>query len=90
MGDPNTTRLMNKIIDRIDGTLTQNGLEFNPDRSWTAFHESVRALIFNNYVDATGGDSEYDPDAPSDDEEEDEESGDENEEVSLGSEDDIV
>lgn len=83
-GDPNGTRLLAKLCDRIDLFLVEQGFEFagETDEQWQVYAGEVLQLVFRHYNDVTGGDSSYDPDDP-------EESGSE-ESVSaeLGSEED--
>lgn len=65
-GDPNSTRLMARIVDKIDSTLYAHGLEFKDDCDFDVFIEELAALIYRNYDDDTGGDGSYDPAAPPD------------------------
>jgi hypothetical protein len=60
--DPDTNRLMAKIMDDIDARLFKHGLQFRGDDLEPATEE-LRALIFKYYEDITGGDSSYDPNA---------------------------
>ena len=60
--DPDTNRLMAKIMDDIDARLFKHGLQFRGDDLEPATEE-LRALIYKYYEDITGGDSSYDPNA---------------------------
>lgn len=65
-GDPNSTRLLLRMLDKLDEILCLHGFEFREDRDWQNFGESLAALVHDNYNDLTGGDSDYDPNAPPD------------------------
>lgn len=64
-GDPNPTRLLERLLDKIDLVLTQHGMGFREERDWADFGGEVQALCFKYYDDFTGGDSSYDPNADS-------------------------
>lgn len=65
-GDPNGTRLLAKLCDRIDLFLVEQGFEFagETDEHWQAYAAKVQQLVFEHYNDVTGGDSSYDPNEP--------------------------
>ncbi len=79
-GDPNGTRLFARVLDKIDATLFDHGMEFCEDKSHEKFCELLAALLFEYYTDLTGGDESYDPNEP-------EESGDSEESLSESLED---
>lgn len=65
-GDPDPNRLMARVVDKVDSILFAHGLEFKDEKDWEDFIERLRSLFFEFYEDNTGGDSDYDPDAPPD------------------------
>lgn len=71
----NPTRLLAKVLDKVDLVLTLHGMGFREEKSWEDFGEAIRALLFEYYDDYTGGDSSYEPGDSGDVEEDDEDSG---------------
>ena len=65
-GDPNSTRLLNRLMDKFDGVLFAHGFVFKEDMAWEEMGEEITALVYKYYDDETGGDSSYDPDKPPD------------------------
>ncbi len=65
-GDPDSNRLMARIVDKLDGVLFKHGFEFKQDADFSGFCSAVEGLIFHYYDDITGGDDSYDPNAPVD------------------------
>lgn len=59
--DPDGTRLLCKVLDKIDLTLTLNGMGFKAEKSWEDFGAQILALLYEHYDDVTGGDSSYAP-----------------------------
>lgn len=76
-GDPNSKRLLERVLDRIDLVLTQHGMGFREEHEWSDFAAEVQAVCYKYYDDFTGGDSSYNPDDDSSmrDEEVEEEEG---------------
>lgn len=60
-GDPDSTRLLGKVLDRVDGLLFKHGFEFKDDALWEEFAADVEKLFFKYYDDLTGGDQDYNP-----------------------------
>jgi hypothetical protein len=60
-GDPNPTRLLQLVMDKLDKVLVHEGFEFRDDRDWEDACGSMEKFIFRFYDDLTGGDEEYDP-----------------------------
>lgn len=91
--DPNSNRLLEKVMDKLDGALFRQGFEFREDRDWFNAVAQIEKWIFKYYDDLTGGDSDYDPNkkssASSDPEEppveDEEEEEDAEAEITLGS-----
>lgn len=65
-GDPDSNRLMARILDKLDVILISHGFSFREECCEEALAEAMERLIFRFYEDETGGDSDYDPDAPPD------------------------
>lgn len=65
-GDPDSTRLLNRLMDKFDGVLFAHGFVFKEDMSWEEMGEEITALVYKYYDDETGGDSSYDPAKPPD------------------------
>lgn len=63
-GDPNPTRLLEQICDKLDAILVANGFQFSEERDWASSCAVIEKWIFENYDDLTGGDSDYDPKKP--------------------------
>jgi len=63
-GDPDSNRLLAKVIGKMDGVLVNHGLEFNDDANFADFTDRLAALIFEFYDDLTGGASDYEPSDP--------------------------
>lgn len=63
-GDPDPTRLMARVLDKVDKTLFEHGLQFKEEESYENFAEELAALFYRYYDDLTGGDSDYDPKKP--------------------------
>ena len=63
-GDPDPNRLMALILDKVDKTLFVHGLQFKEGESYENFAEELAELFYRYYDDLTGGDSDYDPNAP--------------------------
>lgn len=63
-GDPDSNRLMLAVVDKFDGVLFKNGLEFRDDMNWEDMITELEALIFKYYDDLTGGDEDFDPAKP--------------------------
>lgn len=61
MGDPNSARLLAKVLDRIDLILVEHGMLFKEDKDWEEFGGAVVALLYHYYEDETGGASDYEP-----------------------------
>lgn len=57
----NPTRLLAKVLDKVDLVLNLHGMGFREEKSWENFGEALRALLFEYYDDYTGGDSSYEP-----------------------------
>ena len=60
-GDPNPTRLLEAVMDKLDKVLVHHGFEFRDDRVWEDACAAVEKFIFRYYDDLTGGDEDYDP-----------------------------
>ena len=60
-GDPNTNRLMARLLDKMDCVLFSHGLVFRAEEDWNDFIIELSALVFRFYDDETGGDGDYDP-----------------------------
>lgn len=65
-GDPDSTRLLNRLMDKFDGVLFAHGFQFKDDMAWEEMGEEITAMVYKYYDDMTGGDSSYDPDKPPD------------------------
>ena len=65
-GDPNPTRLMERVMDKLDGVLFAHGFEFADDNKWSEAVQVMERYIFHFYTDLTGGDEDYDPRKPAD------------------------
>lgn len=64
-GDPNSTRLLDQLMDKIDKVLFAHGFEFRDDeRDWAEAAGHIEKWVFDYYDDLTGGDSDYDPKKP--------------------------
>lgn len=61
-GDPDSSRLMARLVDKMDAVLFAHGLSFRAEEQWNDFIVELQALIFRFYDDETGGDVDYDPD----------------------------
>lgn len=61
-GDPDSSRLMARLVDKTDAVLFAHGLSFRAEEQWNDFIVELQALIFRFYDDETGGDVDYDPD----------------------------
>jgi hypothetical protein len=83
-GDPNPTRLMQRLMDKLDGVLVAHGFEFDDEnKDWGDATSVMERFVFHFYTDLTGGDEDYDPNHPPDvdsDEEEVQVEGDDEEE----------
>jgi hypothetical protein len=64
LGDPNPTRLLETVADKLDAVLVANGFQFSEDKDWAVACEELQDFIFKFYDDLTGGDSDYDPKKP--------------------------
>lgn len=65
-GDPDSARLLNRLMDKFDGVLFAHGFVFKENMAWEEMGEEITALVYKYYDDETGGDSSYDPDKPPD------------------------
>jgi hypothetical protein len=65
-GDPNPTRLMERVMDKLDGVLFAHGFEFADETKWSEAVQVMERYIFHFYTDLTGGDEDYDPKRPAD------------------------
>lgn len=65
-GDPNASRLMERVMAKLDGVLFAHGLEFKDDGKWEEAVTVMEKYIFHFYDDLTGGDEDYDPRKPAD------------------------
>ncbi len=65
-GDPNPSRLMERVMAKLDGVLFAHGLEFKDDAMWAEAVIVMEKYIFHFYDDLTGGDEDYDPRKPAD------------------------
>ncbi len=65
-GDPNASRLMERVMAKLDGVLFAHGLEFKDDAMWAEAVIVMEKYIFHFYDDLTGGDEDYDPRKPAD------------------------
>jgi len=64
-GDPDSTRLLDQLMDKIDKVLFSHGFEFREDeRDWSEAASHIEKWVFDFYDDLTGGDSDYDPKKP--------------------------
>ena len=60
------TKLLAKVLDKMDRVLFEHDLEFRDDTKWEDFAEEVRELV-HRYYDDFGGDKDdpdFDPNAP--------------------------
>lgn len=85
-GDPEPTRMLARCLDKLDGVLVQHGFQFKENSVWENFAEELQELLFKHYDDLTGGDSDFDPNAP--DSSDDEDDSGESESATLSSSDD--
>ena len=85
--DPDPQRLIEAVMDKLDGVLFKQGFEFREDKDWTEAGSKIMEWIFEYYDDLTGGDTDYQPgdSASNGEEEEEEESDDDDGSRSLGS-----
>lgn len=65
-GDPDSNRLMARLLDKLDLILTSHGLAFREEEQWNDYILELQALIFKFYDDETGGNSDYDPNSAPD------------------------
>lgn len=65
-GDPDSNRLMARLLDKLDLILTSHGLAFRDSEDWNDYILELQALIFKFYDDETGGNSDYDPNSAPD------------------------
>lgn len=64
-GDPDSNRLMARLIDKMDAILGAHGFAFRSETRFEEFSMQLAALVFQFYDDLDGGDSSYHPsDAP--------------------------
>ena len=63
-GDPNSTRLLEQVMDKVDKILFAHGLEFEDEERWAEAAGELEQWIFQFYDDLTGGDEDYDPKKP--------------------------
>jgi len=59
------TKLLAKVIDKVDRVLFEHDLQFRDDADWEQFADKVRELVHEYYDDCVGdaADADYDPDA---------------------------
>ena len=62
--DPDATRLLERIVDKLDAILVKQGFEFREDKAWEDSCAVIEKWIFTYYDDLAGGDSDYDPKKP--------------------------
>ncbi len=65
-GDGNATRLMERVMDKLDSVLFAHGFEFADETKWSEAVQVMERYIFHYYTDLTGGDEDYDPRKPAD------------------------
>lgn len=64
LGDTDSTRLLERIMDKLDLILVRQGFQFREDRDWQVASAAIEKWIFEHYDDLTGGDEDYDPKKP--------------------------
>ncbi len=60
------SKLLAKVIDKVDRVLFEHDLEFRNSADWEEFADKVRALVHEYYDDCAdnAADPDFDPDAP--------------------------
>lgn len=60
--DPNSTRLLERVANKLDQVLSAHGMSFRgDDEQFQDMCEELRDLVYQYYTDEDGGDDDYEP-----------------------------